>query len=81
MRGRGGGRGERRREREREKGRKRGTQEKKETQRGWRTPSSLPAPVSVKDPENALGRGGGDVGEVRVLHGAAPALRRLVGCS
>ena len=31
--------------------------------------------MPVKDPEDALGRGVGDVGEVRVLHRAAPALR------
>ena len=40
--------------------------------------NSSPAPVPVKDPEDALGRSVGDVGEVRVLHRAAPALRVLV---
>ena len=38
---------------------------------------SLPPPVPIKDPEDSLGRRGRDVGEVRVLHGAAPSLLLL----
>ena len=52
------------RERERER---REAREKK-------TIFSLPPPVPVKDPENSLWARGGDVGEVRVLHSASPAL-------
>jgi hypothetical protein len=47
---------------------------KKEERERKKTIFLLPAPVPVEDSKNPLGRRGGDVGEVRVLHGAAPAL-------